>query len=262
MNPQQKVAIVTGSATGIGAACAVTLAKAGFNIVVNYTKSEKEALETAAECRKTGVEAVTVKADVSQDDDCRRLAAKAIETWGRIDALVNSAGTTKLAAHHDLDALNAEDFLRIYSVNCVGPYQMVRACVPGMRASGAGAVVNISAIGGKTGLGSSIAYAASKGALNTMTLSLARALGPEIRVNTICPGLVESRWMRELHGERYESFKSDWEDVATLATTATADDVAQAAQWFVTGAPNVTGQCLVLDSGFTLGRPSGRPPRK
>jgi 3-oxoacyl-[acyl-carrier protein] reductase len=257
----RKAAIVTGSATGIGAACAEELARRGFDVVVNYTRSRDEAERTAQACIEAGARAFAVQADVAQDADCRRLAAQALEAYGRLDALVNSAGTTRLVPHHDLDGLDAADFQRIYAVNCIGPYQMVRACAPALRATGRAAVVNISAIGGITGAGSSIAYAASKGALNTMTLSLARALGPEIRVNAVCPGLVESRWMRELHGERYDRFKAEWEDVAPLAATAEAADVADAVAWFVTGASQVTGQCLVLDSGYTLGRPSGRPPR-
>lgn len=261
MNTQRKTAIVTGSATGIGAACATHLAAAGFNVIVNYTKSEKEARETADACARLGAKTLLVQADVSRDEDCRRMAATAVQAWGRIDVLVNSAGSTKLVPHHDLDGLSFDDFQRIYAVNCIGSFQMTRACAAAMKAVGAGAVVNISAIAGKTGAGSSIAYAASKGALNTMTLSLARALGPEIRVNAVCPGLVESRWMHNLHGDRYDAFKAEWEDVAALASTATPDNVAQAALWFATGASQITGQCLVLDSGFTLGRPAGRPAR-
>ena len=185
-----KAAIVTGSATGIGAAVAVGLARRGAGVLVNYTKSEAEARATAELVREVGAHVIIVQGDVARDEDCRKLAAAAMDAWGRIDILVNNAGTTKFAAHGDLDALSAEDFANIYSVNVIGPFQMIRACSKALKASGAGAVVNVSSVAGVAGVGSSVAYAASKGALNTMTLSLARALGPEIRVNAICPGFV------------------------------------------------------------------------
>ena len=261
MDGNAKVAVITGSATGIGAASAIRLAQEGYHVVVNYTRSAREAGETADACRAKGVDAIVVQADVSKDADCRRMAEAALLRWGRLDALVNSAGTTKIVPHHDLEGLSEADFQRIYAVNCIGPYQMARACAPHMKKTGRGSVVNISAIAGLIGQGSSIAYVASKGALNAMTLSLARALGPEIRVNAVCPGLVESRWMRELHGPRYEAFKADWEDVNPLASTASAEDVADTVAWLVSRAPQVTGQVIALESGYLLGRPSGRPPR-
>src|SRR6185295_19162287 len=163
-------AIVTGSASGLGAATATILAKGGARIVVNYANSKAEAEATADLCRSAGAAAA----------------------WGRLDVLVNNAGTTKHVAHHDLDRLSAEDFQRIYAVNTIGPFQMIRAAraqlEAGAKASGLpSAVVNISSVAGISGGGSSVAYAASKGALNTMTQSLARALAPLIRVNTVCP---------------------------------------------------------------------------
>jgi 3-oxoacyl-[acyl-carrier protein] reductase len=171
-----KTAIVTGSATGIGAAVAIGLAKRGANVVVNYTRSKTEAEETAEAVKKAGADVRLVQADVASDEDCRKLAKAAQDAWGRIDILVNNAGTTKFVTNHaDLDSLSAEDFTRIYSVNVVGPFQMIRACIEGLRANKDGSVVNVSSIAGVAGIGSSVAYAASKGALNTMTYSLARA---------------------------------------------------------------------------------------
>src|SRR5438105_4846970 len=175
-----KVAIVTGSATGIGASVAIALARRGANIVVNYTKSEKEARETADEVRRAGADVRLVQANVAIDADCRKLAQAALDAWGRIDILVNNAGTTKFAAHGDLEALTADDFASIYAVNVIGAFQTIRACASAMKAGGKGAVVNISSVAGTSGLGSSVAYAASKGALNTMTLSLARTLSAQI----------------------------------------------------------------------------------
>ena len=173
-------AIVTGSASGLGRATAEILARDGARIVVNYSNSRNEAEETAELCRKAvAADVVVVQGDVARDEDCRKIVAAAAG-WGRLDALVNNAGTTKHVAHDKLDELSAEDFQRIYAVNTIGPYQMIRAARPlleaAAKASGKpAAVVSVSSVAGISGGGSSVAYAASKGALNTMTLSLARA---------------------------------------------------------------------------------------
>jgi len=169
MSLRDQVAVVTGSATGIGAAVALKLSSQGARVVINYTKSEAEARETMAQVQAKGGEAVLGQGDVASDADCRRIADTAVQKWGRIDMLVNNAGTTKFADHGDLDALSGDDFLNIYKVNVVGAYQMIRACAPHLKTSGFGRVVNVSSIAGVLGVGSSVAYAASKGALNTMT---------------------------------------------------------------------------------------------
>jgi 3-oxoacyl-[acyl-carrier protein] reductase len=191
-------AIITGSASGLGAASAAILAKDGARIVVNYSSSQKEAEETADLCRKAGAEVVVVQGDVSRDEDCKKIVAAAAP-WGRLDVLINNAGITKHVAHGNLDGLSAEDFQRLFAVNTVGPFQMIRAArsllEAGANASGrASSVVNVSSVAGISGIGSSIAYAASKGALNTITYSLARALAPLIRVNTVCPGYMDTPW--------------------------------------------------------------------
>jgi len=247
------VVIVTGSATGVGAACAKLLASKGCNVVINYTKSEAEARETQAACEALGVETLLIQADVSNDADCRRMAQAAVERWGRIDGLVNNAGATKFVNHTDLEELTAEDFQRIYAVNVVGAYQMTRAVAPQMKAQGRGSIVNISSIAGVMGIGSSIAYAASKGALNTMTLSLARALGPEIRVNAICPGFIQGRWLRGGLGDAaYEAALAQQERTTPLRKAGTPEDMAQAAVWFIEGADLVTGELLIVDAGAHL----------
>jgi 3-oxoacyl-[acyl-carrier protein] reductase len=255
MKLKDAVCIVTGSATGTGAACAVQLARKGARVVVNYTKSEKEARETLQQCRAAGGEAILVQGDVASDADCRNLAQAALDKWGRIDGLVNNAGITKFAAHADLDALGAEDFQRLYAVNVIGPYQMVRACVPAMKKQGNASIVNVSSISGVRGIGSSVAYVASKGALNAMTLSLARALGPEIRVNAICPGLIETRWHLSRFSEAdYAKFKANYEKTVPLAKAASADDVAEVAVWLLEGAAQVTGETILVDGGLHLGK--------
>jgi NAD(P)-dependent dehydrogenase (short-subunit alcohol dehydrogenase family) len=245
--------IVTGSAAGIGAACAQRLAAKGARVAINYTRSEKEAHEVAAACQAKGGQTVIVKADVSSDKDCRRLAETVLEKWGRIDGLVNNAGTTKFASHQDLNALDAADFQRIFGVNVIGPFQMTRAVAPAMQRQGAGAIVNVSSIAGIMGMGSSIAYAASKGALNTMTLSLARALGPAIRVNAVCPGFVETRWLTEGLGPAFESKKKNYESITPLQATVMPEDVADAVVWLLEGAAKVTGELITIDSGVHLG---------
>lgn len=255
MNLKESVCIVTGSATGTGAACAVQLARKGARVVVNYTKSASEAKDTAEQCKAAGGEAIVVQADVALDADCRKLAQAALDKWGRIDGLVNNAGITKFAAAADLEALTAEDFQRIYAVNVIGPYQMIRACVPAMKRQAAASIVNVSSISGVMGIGSSTAYIASKGALNAMTLALARSLAPGIRVNAVCPGLIETRWhLSRFSEEDYAKFKANYEKTVPLAKAASADEVAEVAVWLMEGAAQVTGETILVDGGLHLGK--------
>jgi 3-oxoacyl-[acyl-carrier protein] reductase len=252
-------AIVTGSASGLGAATAEILAKGGARILVNYSNSKNEAEATADLCRKAGAaEVVVVQGDVARDEDCRKIVQAAAK-WGRLDALVNNAGTTKHVAHDKLDELSAEDFQRIYAVNTIGPYQMIRAArsllEASAKASGKPAsVVNISSVAGISGGGSSVAYAASKGALNTMTLSLARALAPLIRVNTVCPGYIDTPWFTKGRGEAGAKQVRDMvvEKVA-LKVASSADDIAQLVCFLATSASrNMTGEVVRMDAGMHL----------
>jgi 3-oxoacyl-[acyl-carrier protein] reductase len=254
MDIRDKVAIVTGSATGIGAETAKLLAAKGCRVVVNYTKSRAEAEETEAACRAVGVETLLHQADIAQDEACKAMAAAAIARWGRIDVLVNCAGRTKPAPPGDLDALNGADFHDIYAVNLVGTYQMIRACVPQMRKQGEGVVVNVSALGSLNGEGSSIAYAASKGALNSLTISLARQLAPVVRVNAICPGFVATRWMRNLLGEdRFNQRVAEMAQITPVHKTAYAEDIAEMICWFIDGPGLITGEVLPVDYGTRFG---------
>ncbi|HYC37035.1 MAG TPA: glucose 1-dehydrogenase [Usitatibacter sp.] len=253
MTLENAVCIVTGSATGIGAATAVALCAKRARVVVNYSKSASAARDTADACAAAGGEAIAIKADVADDADCRHLVRATLDKWGRIDALVNNAGTTKFADHADLDALSADDFLRIYKVNVVGAYQMARACAPSLKASGAGAIVNVSSIAGRSGMGSSMAYAASKGALLTLTLSLARSLGPEVRVNAVCPGLIDTRWTREGWGEKYAALEKRYRENSALGKVGTPQEVADVIAWLVEGASLVTGETFMVDSGMHMG---------
>ena len=260
MDIEGGVAIVTGSSSGVGAACARQLAEKGCHVVINYASNAKGAEATREACAAFGVETEVVGADVAQDQDCRRLAEAALDRWGRIDALVNNAGTTRFCDHADLDGLDKQDFLDIYSVNTVGAYQMIRAVVPAMKRGGRGAIVNVASIAGVMGVGSSVAYAASKGALITMSLSLARVLGPEIRVNSICPGFIQGDWLEAGMGaDRYARTKQYLEETTPLQLTTTADTIAEGILYFVCGADVVTGETLIMDGGHHLNQlPSAR----
>lgn len=250
---QEGVVIVTGSSSGVGAACARQLAELGCNVVINYARNADGAEAAAAACREFGVDTEVVKADVSDDQACRGLVAAAEQRWGRLDGLVNNAGTTRFCEHDNLDGLSGQDFLDIYSVNLVGPYQMSRAAAPLLRRGGRGSIVNVASVAGVMGTGSSIAYAASKGALITLGLSLARVLGPEIRVNTVCPGFIQGDWLADgLGRDSYECAKSFLEANNPLRQTATADTVAEAILHFLTGAGVVTGETLIVDGGHHL----------
>src|SRR4249920_1958511 len=250
--------IVTGSASGLGAATAAILAKGGARIVVNYSSSQKEAEQTADLCRSAGAEIAVVQGDVSRDEDCRKIVAAAAP-WGRLDALINNAGTTKHMAHGNLDGLSAEDFQRLFGVNTIGPFQMVRAArsllEAGAKASGrASAVVNVSSVAGISGVGSSVAYAASKGALNTITFSLARALAPLIRVNTVCPGYIDTPWFTKGRGEAGAKQVRDTVIAKVpLKIASTADDIAQLVCFLaLPQSGQMTGEFVRMDAGMHL----------
>ena len=246
----KKVAIVTGSSSGIGEATARELAKRGWAVVINYSKSKAAAEKIAKECG----DAIAVKADVADDAQCRALVKAAIDKWGRLDALVNNAGSTKFVAHHDLDGLSSDDFLGIYATNVVAPFQMCRAAAPELKKA-KGAVVNVSSLASFLGTGSCMAYAASKGALNTMSFSMARVLAPEVRVNVLAPGFVDTPWLATGYGDRYPKIKAAYEGIAPLGSVAKPEDVADAIAWLVEGASQVTGQVLYVDGGTHVATP-------
>ncbi|HEX2540521.1 MAG TPA: SDR family oxidoreductase [Caldimonas sp.] len=259
----RKVAIVTGSGTGVGAAAALALAAQGYDLLVNYSKSEAEAEESAAACRKAGADTLLLRGDVADDAACRQMAEAAVDRWGRLDALVNNAGITTFSGAANWDAIDAETFQRVVGVNALGTFQMIRACAPQLKAA-RGCIVNVSSIAGALGIGSSVAYIASKGAVNAMTLYFARAMAPEVRVNAVCPGLITTRWFLDGIGpEGYEKMKAMYESNAPLARASTAEDVADTIVWLIEGARTVTGELLLLDSGIHLGSTqSARIPGK
>ena len=233
----KKVAVVTGGTSGMGEATVKELERRGWQVAA-MARSKTE-----------------FHGDVANDADCRRVAKAVLDKWGRIDALVNSAGTTKFVAHADLEGLSAEDILSIMRVNVVGPFQMIRACAPALKAS-RGSIVNISSVASILGTGSSIAYAASKAALDTMSFSLARALGPEVRVNIVAPGYVKTPWQVAAHGAAgAEELERKFAERTPLKAAADAQDVADAVAWLIEGARRVTGEIIYVDGGMHIASP-------
>ena len=253
MTTARKTAIVTGSATGVGAATALALARRGYDVLINYSKSEQEARRAEAACRDAGADTLLVQGDVADDAACRAMVEAAVGRWQRLDALVNNAGITTFVGASNWDALDAQAFQQIFGVNVVGAFQMVRASVPHLKAAG-GAIVNVSSVAGSLGVGSSVPYIASKGAVNSMTLHLARALAPEIRVNAVCPGMITTRWFVDGIGQdAFDKLKAQYERSTPLARACSAEDVAEAVLWLIEGARTVTGELILLDSGMHLG---------
>ena len=245
------VAIVTGGGTGIGASVVRRLAARGVRCVVNYAHSRDEAEALAA---AVGNGAIAVQADIVDDDACRALVGAAVEAFGRLDFLVNNAGRTKYANHEDLDALSAEDFVDIYRLNTIAPFQMIRAAAPHLRASAMGAVVNVASVAGEFGIGSSVAYAASKGALTTMTRSLARVLAPAIRVNAVAPGYVGTGWFeKRLGAEGFARLNERIAGAVPMGFATGPDDIAAPIEMLLDPVSRViTGEILVLDAGAHL----------
>jgi len=256
-----KAAIVTGSSSddGVGGECAKLLAARGCNVVVNYATNRGGADKVVAQCQAAGATSFAVQADVAKDADCIRLVKAAVERFGRLDALVNNAAVTKVIPHKQMDRLNSADFEHIFSVNLIGNYQMCRAAAPHLKTTGDAAIVNISSIGALRGGGSSIAYAASKGALNTLTMSMARLLAPEVRVNALCPGALLGSWTRKIMSkESYEARVRLVEAELPLRRGIWPVDVARAALFLIEGATAMTGECLRMDCGHHLGEVSSQ----
>jgi 3-oxoacyl-[acyl-carrier protein] reductase len=241
-----KVALVTGSATGVGRACAVRFAKLGYSVVVNYSKSEADAHETVRLVEAAGAQALLSPASVADELQVKGMMARVTSAFGRLDVLVNNAGMTHFIAHTDLDAVTDAVWDEIFQVNLKGAFYCTRAAMPLLRAAG-GSVVNVTSVAGLTGMGSSIPYCASKAALNCLTQSLARAFGPEVRVNAVAPGPINTRWLagREEQVAKYL-------EQAPLGRAAEPDDIADAVVYLAAGTSLTTGQVLVVDGGRTM----------
>lgn len=242
----QRVALVTGSATGVGRACAVRFAKLGYAVAVNYSKSREDAEQTLQLVEAEGVPALLLQANIGDDAQVRNMVARTVETLGGLDVLVNNAATTHFVNHTDLEALTDAVWDDILNVNLKGTFYCCRAAMPHLKARH-GNIVSVSSVAGLTGSGSSIPYCASKGALNTLTQSLARAFGPEVRVNAVAPGPILTRWLagREAQIEKYL-------ELAPLKRAADPEDVADVVLFLATGTTLTTGQVVVVDGGRTM----------
>ncbi|HET9732675.1 MAG TPA: SDR family oxidoreductase [Acidimicrobiales bacterium] len=237
-----KSAIVTGSSSGIGEAVARLLAAEGAGVVVNSASS----VDAGRAVAESLPDAVYVQGDISDEGSCQRLVDAAVQRWGRLDILVNNAGTTKVIPHHDLDAATDEVWRRIFEVNVLGTWHMTRAAVDALRRSGAGSVVNITSVAGVRPTGSSIPYAVSKAALNHLTALLANVLGPEIRVNAVAPGLIDTPWTAD-----WDAIRSAVRATTPLKRSGLPDDVAAATLGLIMSA-YATGQVLLVDGGMSL----------
>jgi len=254
----RRVALITGAGSGIGAATAEQLATKGCDVVINYAHNREGAEKVVARCVAAGAAAIAVRADIAVDSNCRALVDEAVSRFGRIDVLVNNAGVTRHVPAADLEALTATDFDRVFAVNVSGAFQMARAAAPHLGKGGAGAIVNVSSDSGITGDGSSIAYAASKGALNTLTLSLARTLAPSIRVNAVCPGFADTDWALAWQDTAtHARFRETVKSLSPLKVIPSTADVADAICWLALSARAITGQWIVIDGGthLTVARP-------
>jgi ketoreductase RED2 len=237
-----RVALVTGSSSGIGAAVVRRMAAAGLRVVVNSARSAEAGRALAGELP----DASYIQADIADEEQARRLVAETVDRFGRLDVLVNNAGTTRLIPHRDFEAATPEVWREILGVNVVGTWQTTVAAIPHLRATGAGCIVNVSSLAGSSPSGSSIPYAVSKAAVNHLTRLLANVLGPEIRVNAVAPGLVDTPWIKDYVGVREHIVAN-----APLGRVGTPDDVAKVVCDLV-DSTYVTGEVVRVDGGFGL----------
>jgi 3-oxoacyl-[acyl-carrier protein] reductase len=245
--PIGKVALITGGGTGVGRAAALQLAARGFDVAINYSRSQGEAESCVAAAREQGVRAIAIACDVSDDMQVRGMIERCGSEFGRLDVVVNSAGMTHFVPHADLEQMTEAKWDEILAVNLKGPFFVCRAAIPLLKASGGGAIVNVASVAGIAGAGSSIAYAASKGGLITLTKSLAKAFAPEIRVNAVCPGVILSRWL-DGHEDMIESAIK----ITPLRRASTTDDIADVITFLACDAGMMTGQAVVVDGGRTM----------
>lgn len=249
MKSNRPTALVTGAGTGVGRACTLRFARAGFNVVINFSRSEADAEQTLAGVRAEGVDCFKHRCDVSCESDVIEMLARIQAEFGRLDVLVNNAATTYFIDFDDLDGLSEDKWDQILAVNTKGTYFCIKAARSMLMADEGGAIVNVSSVAGLTGQGSCIAYAASKAAVNAMTKSFARSLAPKIRVNAVLPGPIDSRWIRQS--------SNNWDLTEMTASfpiprPSTPDEIADGVLFLATGSAMTTGQLLVIDGGQTL----------
>src|SRR6202171_4379918 len=249
MAHSRKVALVTGAATGIGRAAAVALAEVGFDVVINYSRSEQAARATAEQAQAKGAKTLLFKCDVSDDLCVRKMLEAANQEFGRLDALVNNAGTTTDIKAKDFEALTAEEWDRVFAVNVRGMFQVTRAAVPLLKLAH-GSIVNTASIVGLRPGPQPLPYAASKAAVVSLTKLLALNLGPEIRVNAVAPGWMEGDWMARMLKDKYEDLMARRAKNTPLRRCVTAKDVAEVIVNLITSNRLVNGEVVVVDGGY------------
>lgn len=253
MHINGKVAVVTGSSSGVGRATAELLADLGASVIVNYLRGADAAQQVVQRIRDNGGQATAVQADIRHDRDCRRLIQAAVDHYGTLQILVNNAGMTHFIPHHDLEAVTDDIWDDIIAANLRGVFNCTRAAAPHMQTAGEGAIVNVSSVAGAGGGGSSIPYAASKAGVNVITKSLARVLGPNIRINTIAPGFIEGRWLQSgLGQDNYQTTRDHLSQTTPLKAVATPQSCADAIIALIERNTFVTGQTITVDGGATL----------
>jgi 3-oxoacyl-[acyl-carrier protein] reductase len=242
-------ALVTGSASGIGKAAALRLARGGYDVAINYRRSRDNAEQTLAELEKLGGRPLAVRADVSDDGAVSSLMATVVDAYGRLVALVNNAGMTSETPPDDLDGVDLAEWDRVFAVNVRGLFQVTRACAPWLQASG-GAVVNVASIVGLRPGPQPLAYAASKAAVISLTRTLSRVLAPEVRVNAVAPGWIAGEWMERTLGDDYERLMERRATWTPMKRNVTVEDVAETVFSLITSNPFVTGETIVIDGGY------------
>jgi 3-oxoacyl-[acyl-carrier protein] reductase len=250
MTQGRPAALVTGAATGIGRAAAVALAAAGFDVAINYSRSEQAARETAAQAQAKGAKTLLFQCDVSDDATVRKMLAAVETEFGRLDALANNAGITSNVKPADFDSMTAEEWDRVFAVNVRGIFQVTRAAAPMLKAA-RGSVVNTASIVGLRPGPQPLPYAASKAAVVSLTKLLALNLAPDVRVNAVAPGWMEGDWMQRMLGARYEDLMARRAKSTPLRRCATAEDVAEVIVNLITSNRFVNGEVIVIDGGYT-----------
>jgi len=249
--PSRKAALVTGGATGIGRSAVLALARAGFDVAVNYSSSETAARETAAEAAKLGAGTLLVRCDVSDEKGVRAMLRAVEEKFQRLDVLVNNAGTTAAWKPRDLETLSLEEWDRVFAVNVRGLFQVTRAALPLLRKGENPSIINTASIVGLRPGPQPLPYAASKAAVVNLTKTLAWNLGPEIRVNAVAPGWMEGDWMKRMLKDKYADLMEKRARATPLRRVVTADDVAETMMSLIQSNRFVTGEVVVIDGGFT-----------
>lgn len=247
----KRVALVTGAATGIGRAVAVALARAGFDVAINFSRSEAQARETATQAERAGAQTLLVKCDVSDEVAVRAMIATIGERFGRLDVLVNNAGITASWKPRDLETLDLAEWDRVFAVNVRGMFQVTRAALPSLRKGERPCIVNTASIVALRPGPQPLPYAASKAAVVNLTKTLAWNLGPEIRVNAVAPGWMEGEWMERMLKDRYEDLMGKRAKATPLRRVVTADDVAETMMSLIETNRFVTGEVIVVDGGFS-----------